>query len=286
MVKSDTIQEMLRGFQVVTITEIVAGVVLLAFSLSNVGKLISQLPPGKVHHRWKVLAVLIIVFIGGYAGYGVIFWDKQHQFPDLIVPTIFALGACFVFLTTSLSLQTAVDVRRVIMLERETITDALTGVYNRRFMERYLEDEFVRARAYAAPLSLLLIDVDHFKQINDRLGHLSGDLVIRSLCELVSQAVRQADIVVRYGGDELIVIAPNTPLKMAEMFAERLCRRIEAQTLTIKNNALTELQVNITVSIGVASVDSRTDTVEKLIHRVDQALYSAKQAGRNRVAAV
>jgi len=172
---------------------------------------------------------------------------------------------------------TRADNRR---LEALATTDPLTRVLNRRaFLDR-LTAEVDRSRRYDSTLALLLFDVDHFKRINDTVGHLAGDSVLRQMGALLEDAVRKVDIVARYGGEEFVAILPDTSPEGATTFAERLRERIEAQTFDIGSQRVLRLTVSIGIatfpSVGVASTDD-------LINRADEALYRAKAAGRNQV---
>jgi diguanylate cyclase (GGDEF)-like protein len=201
----------------------------------------------------------------------------------LIVPLVFFLGSVFVLLVSTLSLETALDVRRIYLLEHENITDPLTGAYNRRYLDRRLNEEVLRTRRYGFPLAVLLIDIDHFKRINDEHGHPAGDLVLVALSRLVMDSVRKTDLVARYGGDELMVIAPHaTPADAAEL-GERLRKKVEAQEIALENSGPVRLPLRVTISVGVADFRERTADSQGLIQAADQALYAAKQGGRNQV---
>jgi diguanylate cyclase (GGDEF)-like protein len=262
---------------------VIAGISILVGSLIPVRQLINQLPAGEVRRRWQILRVLTIFFIFGYGGYLGVLWTHKPEWSDLIVPGVFFFGACFVWLTSTLSLQTAIDIRRVTLLEKENITDTLTGLYNRRYLDRRLEEEFSRAKRYSFPLSILMVDIDHFKKINDNYGHQAGDLVLSYFGKLILNAMRNSDIAARYGGEELLVIAPNTPMLPAGELAERLRQHVETHELVLTSEGSQRQAIHITVSIGVATYDSKMDGVKELVQDADEALYRAKQAGRNRV---
>ena len=158
--------------------------------------------------------------------------------------------------------------------------DALTGCLNRRaFMER-LERELDRVRRYGVFLSVLMIDIDRFKDINDTHGHLVGDSVLRQLGDLLRAEVRSVDLAARYGGEEFVIVLPDTEDEGALYFAERLRKRVEEQNFSETGDPL-----RVTVSIGVAaaSVEGEITEPELLIARADEALYRAKNEGRNRV---
>ena len=172
---------------------------------------------------------------------------------------------------------TRADNRR---LEALATTDPLTRVLNRRALLDRLTAEVDRARRFESGLTLLLLDVDHFKQINDTAGHLAGDSVLRQLGALLEDAVRKVDIVARYGGEEFVCILPETSIDGAAIFAERLRERIAAQAFDVS----AERPVHLTVSVGLASFPSpRVNSTEDLFARADEALYRAKSGGRNQV---
>lgn len=165
-------------------------------------------------------------------------------------------------------------------LEALATTDPLTRVLNRRALLDRLTVEVDRARRYDSSLTLLLLDVDHFKQINDTAGHLAGDAVLRQLGALLEDAVRKVDVVARYGGEEFVAILPETSNEGGIIFAERLRERIAAQPFDVG----AEQPVRLTVSIGIATFPSpRIATTEDFFARADEALYRAKSGGRNQV---
>jgi diguanylate cyclase (GGDEF)-like protein len=262
---------------------VLTGATLLILAIRPLQQLITQLPRGPLRRRWHVLRLLIISFIVGYFGYIFINWNELEKLQDLVVPAVFFLGGWFALLVSRFSLQTAVDVRRLVLLEQENITDPLMGIYNRRYLERRLEDEEQMAHRYNLPLSVLMIDIDHFKSINDTYGHQVGDAILIGLGKLVVQTVRATDFVARYGGEELIVIAPNTATETAITLAERLRAFVEQSALAKDCKQEGGKSVKVTVSIGVSRLDLGNDNAHALIQRADAALYRAKVEGRNRV---
>jgi diguanylate cyclase (GGDEF)-like protein len=165
-------------------------------------------------------------------------------------------------------------------VQRQAITDTLTGLYNRRGFFELGYREVERARRFKRPLSAMMIDLDMFKQVNDTYGHLIGDKVLMRTAHHCQQELRQIDLLGRYGGDELIALLPETSLDYARQVAERLRHSI-AQTILVA----TPESVKVTFSVGVATLH-REDELESLIERADRALYTAKQSGRNRVFAI
>lgn len=154
-------------------------------------------------------------------------------------------------------------------------TDSLTGTLNRRTFERLLEGELARVRRYHAPLALIMCDIDHFKQVNDTFGHGTGDTVIRAVADLVKGNIRSADVFARWGGEEFMILAPQSDAEQARVVAEKLRQAIAAATFGTAGH--------VTVSFGV-TVCAPEDDSNTFLKRVDDALYNAKAKGRNRVA--
>ena len=262
---------------------VLVGICLLIRATIPVRQLIKQIPSGPVLFRWQIMAVLIPVFIIGYVSYLIFFWGSYTGWLALIVPSIFFFSAGFVWVTATLAPQTAADIRRVVLLEQENITDPLIGIYNRRYLTRRLGEEFLRARRYKLPLSLLILDIDLFKRINDAYGHQVGDQVLIYLGKLILDAIRETDIAARYGGDELVIIAPNTAASSAAALAERLRQNVETHALMISSALSQRQEIRIKVSIGVASLSDEITVGQQLIGYADEALNRAKQEGCNRV---
>ena len=158
------------------------------------------------------------------------------------------------------------------------ITDGLTKLYNHRYFQDCLKDELVRAKRFRRPLSLIIIDIDHFKHFNDTYGHQQGDNVLKEIAHLLQKNVRSIETVSRYGGEEFTIILPETDLEEGREIAERLRSKVENNEFSItKVNA----QEKITISLGVSSFPSAAENQVDLIRNADQALYRAKDSGRN-----
>ena len=164
-------------------------------------------------------------------------------------------------------------------LQRMTFTDEMTGIYNYRFMQKQLETEIQRSVRYAKPLSLCLIDIDHFKHINDEHGHPGGDVVLKELAKILNNATRSVDYVGRYAGDEFLIIFPDTLLADAIMLSERIRKMVEEHVFTANGKRL-----QTTICVGVADFEpKKRKTSATLVEAADKCLYCAKHAGRNKV---
>ena len=164
-------------------------------------------------------------------------------------------------------------------VRRLAITDPLTGLYNRRHFTSMLEKEFSRVRRYKTELGCMIIDVDFFKKINDTLGHHAGDTVLSELAGILSEGLRKADIICRWGGEEFVVLLPQTGQDKVMEVAERLRHTVEEYRF------LKHPDLKVTVSIGVSTWPSEgMDSPDTIINTADEALYKAKNAGRNRIA--
>lgn len=160
--------------------------------------------------------------------------------------------------------------------------DELTGLYNRRAMDDLLREETERHQRYGRPVALVMLDVDHFKSINDSYGHLVGDEVLRWLAQLIRDTVRTVDLPARYGGEELAIILPEMNSQQALRVAERVRRRVVARPFVSHGRNGRPLQIPITISLGAAGMPEDASSASSLIAAADQGLYAAKRGGRNR----
>ena len=166
-------------------------------------------------------------------------------------------------------------------LAEQVRSDALTGLYNKRHLMASLETEMERTCRTLQATSLIMLDVDHFKAVNDTHGHLAGDKVLQSVARIIKSAIRKIDVACRYGGEEFAMILPSTPLLTAVHVAERVREFIAESPVGVG-----ELKLPITVSIGVSSyLATQNASIEKLLDRADKQLYRAKTSGRNQVCA-
>ncbi len=192
----------------------------------------------------------------------------------------FPPSSIHIFSVLRKQLDIVVDYARLYERNKQlSITDGLTKLYNHRYFQEALMREFNRSARHKSPLSLALIDIDRFKQVNDTMGHQQGDLILSELARLLKRTVRNLDLVARYGGEEFALIMPDAPLDDALRVAERLRKAIEEHPFPAKEGAM-----RVTVSMGLAGIPSHPiSNPADLIRAADQALYTAKEAGRNRV---
>jgi diguanylate cyclase (GGDEF)-like protein len=183
---------------------------------------------------------------------------------------------------TAMCIENAVNRER---LKQDGLTDALTGVANRRFFERRLEEEMQRWARDSQALACMLVDIDHFKQVNDRFGHQAGDVVLQRIAQTLGRDLRVSDVLARYGGEEFVLLLPNTRFEQAVAIAGRLREAVAEQVFNLGHKP----PERITISLGLACLSStrkpkESISGEELIRRADAALYQAKAAGRDRVA--
>ncbi|HAF43643.1 MAG TPA: GGDEF domain-containing protein [Gallionellaceae bacterium] len=262
---------------------VLVGLSIHVATLYPLRRLISILPAGTLRNKWLAMTGLILIFIAGYLGYIIVLWGRQTEWNELFTPGIFLFGALFVWLTISLALQTAADLKRISLLESENISDPLTKVFNRRYLDRRLEDEVARSMRYSIGLSVLMIDIDHFKRVNDTYGHHGGDAALFAMGHLLKSALRDLDVVARYGGEEFMVLCINTGIDGAALVAERLRHLVESHPIEVADAAGTSQTIKISISIGAAGLGGGIDSKAALVQAADKALYRAKQEGRNRV---
>ncbi len=161
-------------------------------------------------------------------------------------------------------------------LQSDAGMDFLTDLPNRRAFEKRLDEFMDMARRYGKPFSLVIVDIDHFKQINDQFGHLAGDRILRAIARVLSEHMRTSDFIARFGGEEFVAILPETTITQARALAEKLRTKVERAVFRYEGTA-----INVTISAGVSESVVESDTQDRLFGRADAALYRAKKAGRN-----
>ena len=161
---------------------------------------------------------------------------------------------------------------------RMVIVDGLTEVHNKRYFEEFLERELARSARYKHSLSLVMYDLDKFKNVNDTYGHLAGDHVLREISRRLHSRIRKEELLARYGGEEFVILLPETDREGAISFAEHIRERVEAEPVNFEGEVL-----KVTISVGVATIQGETVDSDTIIRMADENLYEAKRSGRNRV---
>ncbi len=197
--------------------------------------------------------------------------DAYHQIFSNLYRDLLLIAVIFVLFF----ILTFIYAKNKFRLEHLSSTDKLTSIFNRHYFLTQAEKEFERGKRYGNPISLLMFDIDHFKGINDQFGHDTGDEVLKGLAELIGSQIRKQDLFARWGGEEFLILMPETDLAGAMIAAEKLRALVEKSTVCKRRQ--------VTVSIGVAEKGSLEENTDQLIIRADAALYKAKHEGRNRV---
>jgi diguanylate cyclase (GGDEF)-like protein len=211
-----------------------------------------------ITYKEKVLGVMLLATLGNY---------QEDELP-LVEYLTSQIG---------ITLDNALTHEKV---ERLSVTDGLTGLFNRRHFSERIEEEFSKASRYQTPLSVLIMDVDHFKRVNDTYGHQVGDIVLIAVAQILRQSVRETDLIGRYGGEEFVVLLPHTEMEQAVAVAEKIRKAVSEKLIGEMDGKA------VTISIGVAGMDGvEARNVDDLIRHADGALYRAKEEGRNRVVA-
>lgn len=194
----------------------------------------------------------------------------------IIVPSLIAPPFGYIFMSLYFELEKVREEAHAL-----AITDELTHVFNRRYFMKLAEHELERAKRYHHALSIIIFDIDNFKNVNDNYGHLCGDAVLRELSSTCQIILRQCDVFARFGGEEFILLLPETDNASALNVANRLCQLVANHVVEYKN-----AQIRVTISVGVTTFDPVIDTLDDLLNRADQALYQAKRLGKNRLEVV
>jgi two-component system cell cycle response regulator len=161
-----------------------------------------------------------------------------------------------------------------------TTVDGLTQIHNRRFLDEAIEREISRGIRYGRELSLVLLDVDRFKELNEQFGQLAGDAVLKAMAKLVRENIRREDVFARFGGEEFALLLPEVDIRGAVLMAEKIRKLVQAHKFAFEEDV-----IPVTVSAGVATLGAHQGEARELIHAADNRLYEAKQTGRNRVCA-
>ena len=241
-------------------------------------------PESRGSARWLMLGGYLIgaATMGSRAVVSVV---DPGAIPSFLGPSAFqGINFLFVFaviLVTSVGFLLLHKERSEEAAQKLALTDPLTGAFNRRTFLELAEKEIARTRRARGSLSLIMLDLDHFKQMNDRNGHLAGDEVLKGVVAITLTCLRKEDFLVRYGGEEFCILLPSVAIDRAAVMAERIREAVEQARFSFKGRAL-----SVTISIGVTTLSmDGNENIDTVVNRADEALYAAKKAGRNRVVA-
>jgi diguanylate cyclase (GGDEF)-like protein len=247
-------------------------------SLVAVRRVHRMLPQGAVRATWGVMSSLICILAAGDLA---LLWlnhtQGPHRHQDWLVGSICLAASLFVAFACSLAHRSEKDIARLSRLESVAYVDPVTELYNRRHIMTVLDAECIRSNSHNSPLSILLMDVDNFKKINDTYGHQAGDVVLKEMGILIT-AASGSRFVGRFGGEEFLVLLPQEDAADAWVTAERVRAVIEAATVVYDGQPI----ISPTISIGIATTFGWKEKPEDLVGLADEALYAAKSTGRNR----
>ncbi|HIJ60667.1 MAG TPA: GGDEF domain-containing protein [Nitrospirae bacterium] len=262
---------------------VLIGAVLQLISIWTVKKIVNNIPIMKNH--WRVLGLFLIFFLLGYLTFAITLWTGHEYISgDTITSVIFFFGACFVLIITKMTKKSIKTLQEYTELQKDVITDPLMSIYNRRFIDKQIEHEFNLALRNKTIFSIALIDVDHFKSINDTYGHHIGDIVLKRLAKIFLESVRKSDFVGRYGGEEIILILPNTDKDGAFFLAEKMRALIEKTPIIKGDEKCRGKDLYCTISVGISGFcKERHKDYRAIINDADAAMYNAKCSGRNKV---
>ncbi len=221
------------------------------------------------------LVVVPLLSSGTILGYLLLGNRKERAF-DLELASIISLIANNVSLVFD-------KIKLFKEMERLSITDALTGLFNRRYFYEALEKEIERVKRYKASFSIVLIDIDDFKKVNDEYGHLAGDRVLQVLADILRKALRKVDIIARYGGEEFILLLPNTQKAEAGMIANRIREEVSKTIFECHSDKGIEVVCPVTISGGITTCPDDFIDADRLLNAADKAMYEAKSLGKNRI---
>ena len=270
----------------VSATLALASTGMMVYSILLAARIIRRLPRGSFLKWWKLLMALISGFAICYFVFTLAISQREPDSLMQLVVAILFFGAVFVMLALQLFMHTFSRLEQSPGVTSISIFDEAAGTYNLRYFEIRLHEEFERARRYNCPLTLLLMEIDNLQKISNSYGRLISAKAFGAICKLLKESARTSDIIARYGGDQLIMLLPNTALYSARKAAEKYRAIIEEKELDVddEEHAAKSVHLNFTVTIGVSSMQNDIKRSSELMRRADIALYKAKDRGRNRVA--
>lgn len=259
---------------------VLSGTALLLAAFVPIKGIYKVLPQGLTRFVWVCLSGLIAFSVFGYLFFlRLDIGAGADNHGSGLAATVLLMAAMIVFTVCAMSNSAAKDIASMAVLEHAARIDPLTEVFNRRHIMTLFDEESAQSSYYGTTLSVLLLDIDRFKTINDTFGHRTGDHVLRQISSLLTQTSVGCNFIGRYGGEEFLILLPNTSQAEAAGFAEHIRAAVEAEPISFEDDPF----IPVTISIGVAASSKLNESPDELIALADSALYAAKAAGRNQV---
>ena len=262
---------------------LLSGICMLVVSAFTSQQLIRKLPMGKVRNSWQMLTYIIVGFVFAYAAYMLLLMTGQASLSTLTIPKLAFTAASFILLLCFLTYQITRDIREAIAMDQASIIDPVLDIYNRRYFDRRIDEETQRSRRYKLPLSLILFDIDDFKNVKNQHGKLVADIVLRKVSDHIVNTVRSSDIIARFGEHKLVVATTQTEEDMAEVLADRLRSDIEKLDVLPNCDRDKTPALKVTVSAGVSSLLDSVRNGFDLVDFAEKALRQANKHGINNV---
>lgn len=261
---------------------LLVSLIIFTIYISKYYHLIKKLPKHK-SKNWKIM--LVIIAIALITNTFSILFALRYSFENFILITLILNMICFLSYVISTS-KLIDDFKYLNNLEKDNVTDKLMGIFNRRYFDIVIEEKFNFSKNYDMPLSIVFIDIDNFKLINDNYGHLIGDEILKHCSSLIKKSIRGSDLFCRYGGEEVVIVCENTHLNGAYILAEKIRTLIENSPYIINDSLSNNMiefgnKIFYTVSIGIAQNSSQCINSNNLVEIADRNLYLAKEKGKN-----
>ena len=265
-----------------SITFIFIGSIILILSAIKSLQIIKELPDNTYKKNWRILFYLIGFFVTSYFLLIILLVNIGSDEKDIILSIILSVEAIFIYYVTYVSYLTLEKFRRIEFLERDIIKDKLMGIYNQKYFIGRLNEEFKKYKNHNIPFSIIFMEINHFKNMNEMFGRKASDKFLSHFAKFVAKNIRPSDIFARYVGVEMAIILPDTDAVEAEILARKLC------TITGKKNfdidmtdEINPLFMNCTINIGLASSDKKINTVNEMLSLTSEALCKARNEGIN-----
>jgi len=258
------------------------GSIILILSAIKSIEIIKELPDNAYKKNWRILYCLIGFIVISYFLLIILFINIGSDGKDIIFSIIISVESIFIYYVTYVSYLTLEKFRRIEFLEKEIVEDKLMGIYNQKYFIGRLDEEFKKYKNHDVPFSVLLLEINHFKDMNEKFGRKASDKFLIHFAKFIANNIRPSDIFARYVGVEMAIILPETDVVEAEILARKLCTLIGNKNFDIDiTNEINPLFMNCSINIGLASSDNKINTANDILSLITEALYQAKNEGSN-----